>query len=173
MNIFYEQKNIKINKKSKKRGFSLVEVLIACAIISASTFALVSASTQGLQLSREALRQTQANFLAEEGAEAVKSIRDDSWANISSLIVDTNYYLTFDTNTNKWSLVTTNPGPIDSLFTRTIILRAVNRDANDDIAASGTLDPNTKKIDINISWTSSNTTTSSKDLSLYISDIFN
>ncbi len=172
MNIFYQQKNIG-NKTLHKAGFSLVEVLIACAIISATTFALVSASTQGLQLSREALRQTQASLLLEEGAEAVKSIRDGAWADISAPTLDTDYYLVFDTNTSKWTLTTTDPGAMDAFFSRKVVISAVNRDANDDIATSGTLDARTRKVTVNVTWVASNTEISSKDLSFYISDIFN
>ena len=160
-------------KQNNKKGFSLIEVLIACAIISVSIFALMSASTKGIELSKQALRQTQASLLLEEGAEAVKSIRDDSWSNISSLNLNTNYYLTFSTGSNKWSLGTVATPNIDSLFTRTIVFSAVNRDSNDDIASSGTLDARTKKISVVVSWPVSGGITSTKDLSFYVSDIFN
>ena len=162
-------------KKKYSKGFTLVEVLVACAIISTSTFALMSAATKGIQLSNQALRQTQASFLLEEGAEAVKSIRDASWANISSLTLDTNYYLTFNTGTNTWSLGTIAVGTIDGLFTRTVVLSGVSRDGNDDIVTSGGTydDTRTKKVTVNVSWPLSDASTSSKDLSFYISDIFN
>lgn len=165
MNFFLKQNN--------KKGFSLIEVLIACAIISVSIFALMSASTKGIELSKQALRQTQVSLLLEEGVEAVKSIRDDSWANISSLTLNTNYYLTFNTGSSKWSLGTVATADIDSLFTRTIVFSAVNRDSNDDIATSGTLDPRTKKVSVVVSWPVSGGTTSTKNLDFYISDIFN
>jgi len=167
MQIF-QQKNI-------IKGFSLVEVLIACAIISISIIALMAASTKGIQLSNETLRQTQANLLLEEGAEAVKSIRDAAWTNISAITPDTNYYLTFNTGTNTWSLGTTATGAIDSIFTRVIVFSGVSRDANDDIVTSGGTydDARTKKVTVTVSWPSSENSTSSKDLAFYISDIFN
>lgn len=167
MQIFHQKNTIK--------GFSLVEVLIACAVISISIIALMSASTKGIQLSNEALRQTQANLLLEEGAEAVKSIRDASWTNISSITPNTNYYLTFNTGTNTWSLGTTAVGAIDSIFTRIIVLSGVSRDINDDIVSSGGSydDARTKKVTVTVSWPSIDNSASSKDLSFYISDIFN
>ncbi len=156
-----------------KKGFSVIEIIIACAIISTSIFALVSSASKGVQLSNQALKQTQATTLLEEGAEAVKSIRDNLWTDISSLTVGTTYYLSFDTTTNKWSLSTT-ASTIDSIFTRTIVVTAVNRDSNDDITTSGgTLDARTKKVNINVSWNNSSNTMTSKDLSFYMSDIFN
>ena len=161
-------------KKSNKKGFSLIEVVIAASIISIALFSMMSASTKGIQLSNRALRQTQANLLLEEGAESVKAIRDAAWTNISGLTAGTNYYLTYNTGTNTWSLGTTPTSAIDSIFTRTIVISAVNRDASDDITLSGgTLDARTKKVTVTVSWALSDGTTSSKVLSFYISDIFN
>lgn len=159
--------------KNNNSGFTLVEVLIACAILSLCIIALMTASSKGIQTSSQALRQTQAGFILEEGAEAVKTIRDASWSNISSLTTGTTYYLSFSTSTNTWSLSTTPPPTIDSIFTRNVVLSAVNRDSNDDIASSGTLDARTKKVTVTVSWPISDNTTSSKTLDFYISDIFN
>jgi prepilin-type N-terminal cleavage/methylation domain-containing protein len=94
-------------KNNNSGGFTLVEVLIACAILSLCILALMTASSKGIQTSSQALRQTQAGFILEEGAEAVKTIRDASWSNISSLTTGTTYYLSFSTSTNTWSLSTT------------------------------------------------------------------
>lgn len=167
MKFFYYKKYIK--------GFSLVEVLIACAIMATSVLALMAASTNGIQLSNQTLKQTQANFLLEEGAEAVKSIRDESWENISNITLNTDYYLTFDSGTNSWSLGTTPVGAIDSLFTRKVVFSGVSRDINDDIVSSGGSydDDKTVKVIVSISWPSTQGSTSSRDLSFYISDIFN
>ncbi len=160
-------------KKNNIRGFSLIEVLIACSVISIAIFSLMSASSKGIQLSNQALRQTQASFILEEGAEALKSIRDAGWTNISGLTAGTNYYLTYNTTTNTWSLGTTPTSAIDSMFTRVVVVSAVSRDSSDDIVTSGgTNDVGTKKVTVTVSWPSINHTTSSKTLSFYISDIF-
>lgn len=157
--------------KNKKSGFSLVEVVVASAIISIITFSIVSAGQKGLVLSQRAMHQTQASYLLEEGAEAVKTIRDTSWATISALTVGTTYYLAFNTSTNTWSLSTTN-NTIDGFFTRKIQFADVYRDVNDDIASTGTLDSRTKKVDVTLSWPSDGGTVT-KNLSFYIADIFN
>ncbi len=170
MLIFNNFKKNKFRQTSTK-GFSLVEVLVACAIISVSTFALISSAQKGILLSNQALRQTQASLLTEEGAEAVKSIRDTSWSTISALSLNTNYYLSYNNSTNVWSLGTSPTSLIDSVFTRTVVISAVNRDATDNIASAGTLDSRTKKITINISWPESNGT-KTKTLSYYLADIF-
>ncbi len=160
--------------KNYSKGFSLIEVLIACGIISVCIFALMTTATKGIQLSNQALRQTQASLLLEEGGEAVKSIRDTNWTTISSLTVGTTYYLSYSTSTNTWSLGTSVQSPIDSLFTRTVVFTAVNRDSNDDIVTSGgTLDARTKKVTVTVSWPSYDASTTSRTLTFYISDIFN
>ncbi len=156
--------------KNSNKGFSLVEVVVASAIISIITFSIVSAASKGLALSQRALHQTQASYILEEGAEAVKTIRDASWTNISALTIGTTYYLAYNNTTNTWSL-STSANTIDSFFTRKVQLSEVNRDANDDIASTGTVDTRTKKVDVNVSWLSSGTTVS-KTLSFYITDIF-
>ncbi len=164
----------KIYFKSKEKGFTLVEILIGCAIMTTMIFALMASAQKGINLSDKALKQTQANMLLEEGAEAVRSIRDSAWSNISGLTLDTNYYLSYNTSTNVWSLSTTPSATIDSTFTRTVVVSQVLRDATtEDIASSGNVDSRTKKITITVSWPTAEGTTISKDLPFYIADIFN
>lgn len=164
----------KIYFENKKNGFTLVEILIGCAIITTMIFALMVSAQKGINLSDKALKQTQANMLLEEGAEAVRSIRDASWTTISNLTLNTDYYLSYNTSTNVWSLSTTPSATIDSIFTRKVLISQVLRDATtDDIASTGNLDSRTKKVTITVSWVDSDGTTLSKDLPFYISDIFN
>ena len=161
--------------KKTSQGFALVEAMVACAIIVISTFALVSAAQKGITLSNLTLHQTQASYLLEEGAEATKTIRDAGWSNVSGL--SGTYYLSYSNTTNTWSLSTTAPAnptnPIDGLFTRSVVFSAVNRDntTKDIVTSGGTLDANTKKVTITVSWPSSSGT-QSKSLSLYIANIF-
>lgn len=153
-----------------KKGFVLIEVIIAVSLISIFTIALVSVTQKSLELSDRALKEGQMSFLLEEGAEAVKTIRDDSWSAIDALSLGVEYYLYFDTNTDKWSLSTT-PNNIDG-FTRKIIFSEVYRDGSDDIAESGTLDDLSKKVDIEVSFSAQGNAIS-KQLSFYIFDLFN
>ncbi len=170
---------IKLNKN--KSGFTIIEVLIACSIISISLFSLMEGANKGIYLSNQTLRKTQSNLLLEEGAEAVKSIRDNDWNTISNLNLDTQYHLYFDTTNKVWvldnngnSLVGYIPSyPIDNIFNRTVAFSSVYRDSNDDITnGGGTIDPHTKKVTVSVSWPNSEGA-SSKSLSFYIADIFN
>lgn len=155
-----------------KAGFTLVEVLIACSIISVSTLSLMHGAQKGITLSSDALSKSQASFLLEEGAEAVKSIRDDNWVTISNLSLNTPYYLFFNTATSKWELVNSNL-LVDDIFERSITVSSVERNSDDDIVASGgTEDLGTKKVVVTVSWNSSGRQMS-KSLSFYLADIFN
>jgi prepilin-type N-terminal cleavage/methylation domain-containing protein len=160
-----------LKQKKFLYGFTLIEVMIASALVATVTITMLSFAQRGLGLSSRSLRQVQATLLMEEGAEAVKTIRDENWINISSLTLNTNYYLSYNTSTNIWSLSTT-ANDIDGIFTRKVVINSVNRDSNDDIVASGgTTDAGTKKVTITVSWYSADGL-NTKVLTLYIADIF-
>jgi prepilin-type N-terminal cleavage/methylation domain-containing protein len=161
------------SKYRKNTGVTLIEVIVASAIISVAIFALMSGAQKGITASNDALKAMQASMLLEEGAEAVKTIRDNAWGNISSLTNDTTYYLSYNTGTNAWSLSTTPASAIDGVFTRTVVFSAVSRDSADDIVSSGgTLDSRTRKVTVTATWPNSPAVTVSKTLIFYISDIF-
>jgi prepilin-type N-terminal cleavage/methylation domain-containing protein len=151
-----------------KKGFSLVEVLVAVSIISLSVFAIMSSAQKSVKLSSQSLNKAQASYLLEEGAEAVKIVRDNNWSTISGLTIGTTYYPTFTGGT--WTLSTT-PTTV-GIFTRTVVLATVYRDNFDDIASSGTTDAGTKKVTVTVTWPNSDGT-ATDTVSFYISDIFN
>ena len=176
-------KNKKLANSSKWMcGFTIIEVLVACSIITISMFALMQTAQKGIILSEYALKKSQASLLLEEGAEAVKSIRDNNWTTINNLTLNTQYYLFFNTTTKLWSLdnttTTTLAGsiptyPIDGIFRRTVVFYPVSRDVNDDIVSSGgTIDTRTKKVVVTTTWTTGGVS-NIKSLSFYIADIFN
>lgn len=160
-------------KRSKTAGFGVVEVLVAATIISTVIFSLFNVFVLATRLSEEAGNKIKANFLAEEGLEVVRYLRDASWqANLSNLNAGTNYYLAFDNIASRWGIGMTNPGSVDGVFTRTVTAGNVSRDSNDNIVTSGgTNDPNTKKINVQISWLVHGATASTT-LSTYLADIF-
>lgn len=158
---------MKIFSKNKN-GFMMVEVLITISIITISVLSFMSVAQKSLYLARQSTHTAQAGFLLEEGAEAVRIIRDNGWTNISSLTTSTYYYPTF--NGATWTLSST-PNTV-GIFTRQVTISNVNRDnSTSDISTTGTNDPSTKLITVNVSW-SEGTTTVNKTLSFYIADIF-
>src|SRR3989344_4818546 len=78
-----------------RRGFMVIEVLIVSSIITIALLGAMAVTQKSIYVVRQALHATQAGFLLEEGAEAVRILRDNTWTNISSLTNATNYYLAF------------------------------------------------------------------------------
>ena len=149
------------------KGIVMVEIIVVITVISISLLALISVSKKAVQVSRNSLNKIQASFLLEEGVEVIKIIRDNDWDNISNLSFNSDYYLSF--SSGSWSL-SSSANLIDN-FTRIITVENVNRDSNDDIAVSGTIDPGTKLITVSVSWPDGNQTIN-ESLQFYLLNIF-
>ncbi len=155
---------------NNKKGATLIEALIATSIIMAFLIALVSVHNTYLNSSFSDLFEVKATYLAEEGIEAVKGLRDASWTNnIVSQTNGTSYYLVF--SNGAWALTTT-PVLIDSKFSRTVTFSTVNRDSSSDIVISGgNPDPNTRKVTVVVSWPFGGAT-ATRSIESYITNIF-
>jgi len=156
-------------KREHKKGISLVEVVIGASIVSLALVGLVTAYNLYLGIALKDTAIIQANFLLEEGLEAVRAIRDDDWTNnIISLTSGVEYGLEFQGG--SWQSTTTI-SLLDSVFYRTFSVEDVLRDSNDDISSSGTNDPDIKKINLTVSWLEGNSTTT-KSISTYLTNLF-
>lgn len=155
------------------RGFGLLEIVISVAIIGAAVFALSSVFLIANKLELKASNQIRANFLAEEGLEVLRLLRDDSWSgHLFSLNTTATYYLSFNPANSSWSITASNPGLIDGVFARSFTVAAVNRDGSEDIVDSGgSPDTNTKKFNASVSWQERGVY-STTTISTYLSDIF-
>ncbi len=151
-------------------GLTLVEVLIAASIVLVFVVALTGVHSLYLRTALKSGNVIKATYLAEEGIEAVRFLRNTSWdTNIATLILDTNYGMVF--NGTTWQASTTNT-TIDGMFVRTVVFSAVYRDSSQDIVISGgTLDPNTLKVTSTVSWDSPGAS-SNKVISTYLTNIF-
>jgi hypothetical protein len=157
-----------INKIKLKAGLSLVEVVIGTAISLIVIIGLVSAFTQFFKLSLSNIRNLQASLLAEEGIEAVKFLRDKGYSTyIKNLDASTNYYLAFG---DFWEATTTATST-GGLFYRTVRFEELTRDANKEIASSGTLDQDSKKVTVSVAFLAGGAT-STKSISAYVMNIF-
>lgn len=146
----------------------MVEVLVVSSIITASVLGAMAVAQKSISISRQSVHTAQAGFLLEEGAEAIRILRDNAWTNISNLNINTDYYLVFSDGT--W-ITSTTPSEIGK-FTRKIRISNVNRNAtSQDISVSGTNDVNTKLITVSVSWIEGGRTIT-KSLPFYIMNIF-
>lgn len=160
-----------LKKNSKKKGLSLVEVLVASSIIIIFFLALVGIYNTYLKISRTNIYSIKAAFLAEEGIEAIKSLRDLSWNNnIAPLSTNSDLYLEF--SGGRWVSTTTNLYT-DGMFERKVNITEVNRDpSNGDIVTSGgILDTGTRLVTVTVSWPYKNST-SSRVVATYITNMF-
>jgi len=152
-------------------GFTIVEAIVAAAICLGVVLGIAGAFSLTLRSSLGNSARLQAAFLEEEGLEAARILRDSGWtSNIASHAAGTPFYLTFDGTT--WKATTTN-AYIGATFERTIVIDNIYRDGSKNIVQSGgTLDANTKKVTVTVSYRQGSATTS-RSLSTYLTNIFN
>lgn len=158
--------------RDRNSGSGMVEILVAIFIFTIVLGSLITASNQYLTGAGDNLKSAKAAYIAEEGVEAIKIIRDTDWDTVAALSNNTNYYLYWNTSssTNNTWYATTTSSLVDTSFTRTFTLEAVYRDSNGKIQQSGTLDVNTRKLTVTVSWSARSATTT-KSLSTYITNI--
>lgn len=153
-----------------KRGFSLVEVVIASSLISVFLVSIVASYVNLSKYTMRNIHALKASSLAEEGGEIIKTIRDGSWDTyIESLSLNTTYR--FYWNGSAWT-ATSGVFWVDNKFDRTFILSAVERDANYNVVASGgTVDSGSRKVVTTVAWRESEATTT-RASETYIFDVF-
>lgn len=149
------------------RGIALVELIVGIALVSVIMLAIVGLAARNIRLSQIVLENVQADFLVEEGIEAIKLMRNDAWTNLTALAYDQEYGLAYVGT--SWT-ATTASDTTDG-FTRTFVLSEVTRDINDDIADTGTIDTQTLLVNVDVAWASA-TGERSRALSFYITDFF-
>ncbi|PIP73381.1 MAG: hypothetical protein COW88_02060 [Candidatus Lloydbacteria bacterium CG22_combo_CG10-13_8_21_14_all_47_15] len=161
-----------MRNRTAQQGFGLIEIVIGSAIISSALLGIVFAGGTYERVSREVRETIKVSFLADEGVEAMRSIRDDDWSVFASLAVGTPYYLVF--SGGQWT-ATATPDTIDSMFTRTVTLYNVSRDsATNKISTSsgGTyIDAETREVRASVSFERAATTTT-REVRAYFSNIF-
>ena len=153
-----------------KKGFTLLEVVVSTAVFLIVVPALTTTFVSSLKSSLSNTTKVQASFLGEEGLEAVRILRDNGWsANIAPQASGSNFYLTFGGTT--WSTTTANVY-VNGMFERRLQLTDVYRDgAQNIVLGGGTLDVNTKKVKVFVSWFSGSGTTT-KSLETLLTNIF-
>ena len=145
--MIVQTKIIKSNLNRFKSGSSIIEIIIALGIfiiIAASSVVIILGSFSTTRLAKEKIKAT---LIAQEGLEAVQSIRNQDWANL----VTGTYGL--EESTGNW-VFASNPD-IDSSgkFIRQVIVSDVERDINQEIVSSGgTIDEDSRKATVTVNW---------------------
>lgn len=98
----------------KQSGHSLMEVVLACGVLAIIAVVFTIAIIDVQETNILAGNNSRASLLAEEGLEAVRNIRDESFSNLH----DGTYGIAI--NNNQWQLEGEND--ISGIFTRQIII---------------------------------------------------
>lgn len=132
-----------------QQAFSLVEVVVALAvfaILAAGVFNITTSSYRNFYGKGD--KQVLKEF-AQEGIEAVKAIRNNSWQDIENVSGAGNQGITKDNN-GYWEF-SGSSNTLD-VFTRVISITDVQRNSSWEIVdAGGTNDPLTKKVTVTVS----------------------
>lgn len=139
--------------KRLQSGQTVVEVLMAIALSAIMLPALATALVASREGRAQEAERLQATALARQADEAVRSVREKGWTNISSLTAGSPYRPAIDTSpANSWELVA--GAETIGTFTRQVVATDVQRNSSGQIVTSGgTVDSSTRKITITVSWT--------------------
>lgn len=133
---------------ASKKGFGLIEAVVATAIASAALVAFLQAGALSLRLLRNEKENLRAKLLAQDAWEAARAVRDASWDDIAWRTAVQNpslpYYPVLQNG--KWALSTTTPGPV-GVYNQYVVFSRVRRDGSDRIVAvGGADDPGTRMV---------------------------
>lgn len=132
-----------------RKGFSVVEVVLAAGVFAVFITGAVAALISGWYGNRQGADTAVATEYASEGLEAVRSVRNRDYA----LVVNTaGSGISRDVN-GLWSFTGPNNTTDSGRMTRVISVESVNRLGDNVVPApTGTLDPNTKKVTAKVNW---------------------
>lgn len=131
------------------RGVISLELIFGVVLVVLVITFSVHALTTFLTTGEDIADKTAALYLAEDGLELVRFIRDDDWADISGLTNGSTYYLAVTASAVSLTGTPTTTGQ----YTRTIVVQPVYRDANDDVVTSGgSADADSKIVTVTVTW---------------------
>lgn len=161
---------------NNQSGLSILEVVLAAALFVIFAIGSVRALLQNYNTNRLGAEYTVASQFASEGLEAVRSIKNQAYANLANtpgcgLIRNASNVWAFQspTCTNNTLVHSSSDN-----YIRTIKVEPVNRDgvppAGNIVSPGGTLDPDTKKITSTVTWNFNFARPETLSLVAYLSD---
>lgn len=153
--------------RHNQKGLGIVEIIVVVAVILVGFTAILGLVRFQFRQDRVAREDVRAYALLSEAMEAVRSVRDDNWSNLSSLTKGANYYPAI--SGSAWVLSGSDPGAIDG-FSRRVVFQSAQRNLSSDIVDSGgVVDPDTIGVVGYIEWQSSGRT-KTKTLTTYLTN---
>lgn len=131
--------------KNIKKAYTIIEYIIAIGLVIIFISAATTSILGSTSIVRTSAEITKAKFIAQEGIEALKSIKNQNWSNIT---LGGPYGIEKSPN---W-VISGTENEIDQ-FTRTVYISPVRRNAFGLIVETGgTIDSNTVKITSRVEW---------------------
>ena len=136
------------------KGVTLIEAVVVLGLIAIVVSALVQLNLAFSRVISSGALTVRADALAVETMEAVRALRDKNWNNLSNLIPETRYYLSFSESAKDWTIVNSDPGKIEGIFSRSFSVYSVSRDVSTGkiVASGGVSGDSTLKIEAIVSW---------------------
>ena len=145
--------------ENNNRGVALVEVLIGISLITIVGVFIGVTITQYVATRNIILSDTNKAYLAEEGYEIIRFLRDENWSNISGLSNNTYYYLQVSTSTLS---IGGTPELINSKYHRSFKVQSIYRNASGNIVdssvAGSVLDTDARNLFVYVADENSTTT---------------
>jgi type II secretory pathway pseudopilin PulG len=147
---------------NNNKGISIVELLVAAAIVGAVIASLITFGSFSVRTASLAKQTTQASFLAQDAMEALKNYRDntgwntndpeDQYDGLGVLLTGVPFHPNLSGDVSaRWQMLSGQE--TIGIFQRSVMFEGVFRDGADNIVESGgTLDSQTKKATVMISW---------------------
>lgn len=134
-----------IQSKRDQRGLSIIELLIAMTIFVLASAGITFLVIDGMQATRRSSEQREAIYLTQQGYEAAVSIRNQGWHLLTSGshgLTSVNGHWEFSSNYESLGK-----------YTRTITVAQAMRNAQGDLVSTGgTLDQDTKWVNVETTW---------------------
>lgn len=146
--------------KNKKRGFSLIELMVAIFFVSVALPGILLAISKTIAGTEDSTLRLRAIYLAQEGIEIVRNIRDTEWLKgaTSTALVSAGDYEADYLSTDLTSLSSLRFLKIDndgfyqySTGTTTPFKRKITIDKTDDLDGDGEADR--ERVTVEVSWT--------------------
>ncbi len=153
VNIISKKKKIffVVGTHSLLSGFGLVEIIVVVSIVTVALWGFLQSEIFAFRLFSVEKKYQTAAWYGREGIEAMRAVRDESWAaNIAGLLFGTSYYPVIQNG--KWKLTQIAPPKLDGMYDRSLVINRVYRDESDQIAPSGTEDTRTRKVTSRVTW---------------------
>lgn len=119
-------KKIFIKQNWREAGFTLLELILAVAIFSGSAIATGYLIIEAMNTTDANSKKIQATYLAREGLEAARIIRD---AGDFSSLPNGDHGVEFDSNSLVWDFVSA-PDVTDEIYERTVTIEDWDDDVN-------------------------------------------